>query len=155
MFLSRTRIDPRYCSIHHDRLDGHSSIVGELSSRHLDLPVLDLGMAFATPEGPARYIRIIEAWQENRKLRSYYCLCWFPTFNELNALCDNIISSHRSSMLVPVSSRCHTVGDRDVIARLISTAVPAKCSTHTLIFVYHLFIVLNHIFDYFLLKLWL
>ena len=74
MYASRTRIDPRYCSIHHDRLDGHSSIVGELSSSHLDLPVLDLGMTFATPEGPARYIRIIEAWQENRKLRSYYCV---------------------------------------------------------------------------------
>ena len=72
-------------------------------------------------------------------------LSWFPTFNELNALRDNIISSHRSSMLVPVSSRCHSVGDGDVIARLIGAAVPAKRSTHILIFVYHLFVVLNHI----------
>ena len=67
-----TRIDPRYSSLHHDWLDSHRSIVGELSSRHLDLPVLDLGMAFATPEGPARYIRVIEACRGNGNGSMYF-----------------------------------------------------------------------------------
>ena len=65
MLFMKIKDTDRYRSLHHDRLDSHRSIVGELSSCHLDLPVLDLGMAFATPEGPARYIRVIEACRGN------------------------------------------------------------------------------------------
>ena len=153
MYASRTRIEPRYCSIHHDRLDGHSSIVGELSSRHLDLPVLDLGMAFATPEGPAGYIRIIEAWQENRKLRSYYLLFVLLSYFQwaqciLRQYHLQPPQFHVGSSLQPMSHRRGSRYHSQAHKHSCTCKVP-----HTHINLFIICSLFSIIFDYFLLKL--